>query len=194
MVAVAAESIVGGTRLTPPDTDSREFSSGFRPQSYWRTSGATMSSRQITGAGVGSTNAFSSGTFNYNNGVSKYCYQKSYTAHNTDDIFCDVNANVVANPVSSQCVQQQDNASATVNSGVVNPTWKATAVSATSDNIITITVQPTWLGNTYYNEARSALLGCKTNNPGNIYWHFTISCTGGTQTVNGTQQITCPGP
>ncbi len=34
---------------------------------------AMMSSTQITGVGAGSTNAFASGTFNYNNGVSKYC-------------------------------------------------------------------------------------------------------------------------
>jgi len=52
----------------------------------WDTSNhsvATMSSRQIIGVGAGSTNAFSSGTFNYNNGVSKYCTLKNYTPHNS---------------------------------------------------------------------------------------------------------------
>ncbi len=40
---------------------------------------ATMSSTRITGVGAGSTTDFSSGTFNYNNGVSRYCSPKGYT-------------------------------------------------------------------------------------------------------------------
>jgi hypothetical protein len=32
MVAVAAESMVGGTKLVPPEDDSSEFSSGLGPQ------------------------------------------------------------------------------------------------------------------------------------------------------------------
>jgi hypothetical protein len=42
---------------------------------------AMMSSRRITGMGAGSTNAFASGTFNYNNGVSKYCSPRQATPH-----------------------------------------------------------------------------------------------------------------
>jgi Transposase IS116/IS110/IS902 family len=40
MVAVVAESMVGGTKWVLPETDEREFSSDFRPQSCWRASGA----------------------------------------------------------------------------------------------------------------------------------------------------------
>ena len=47
---------------------------------------ATMSSNQITGVGPGTTSAFSSGTFNYNNGVSKYCTLKTSTPRNTTNV------------------------------------------------------------------------------------------------------------
>ncbi|HVP53708.1 MAG TPA: hypothetical protein VMU45_01850, partial [Candidatus Eisenbacteria bacterium] len=57
--------------------------------SGWGTSDssiATMNSNQITGVGPGSTNAFASGTFNYNNGVSKYCTVKNSSPRNTTNV------------------------------------------------------------------------------------------------------------
>jgi len=40
MVAVAAESMVGGTRLVSPEAESSEFSGGLCPQRNWRTPSA----------------------------------------------------------------------------------------------------------------------------------------------------------
>lgn len=62
---------------------------------------ATMNSNQITGVGVGSTNAFSSGTFNYNNGVSKYCTLRQHTAHNTSNV---VSVNISSADLESNVV------------------------------------------------------------------------------------------
>jgi len=45
-----------------------------------------MSSRQITGVGAGSTHAFASGTYNYNNGVSKYCSPRQATPQNDSNV------------------------------------------------------------------------------------------------------------
>ena len=47
---------------------------------------ATMNSNLVTGVGVGSAHASSSGTFNYNNGVSKYCTVKKSSPRNTTNV------------------------------------------------------------------------------------------------------------
>lgn len=54
---------------------------------------AMMSSRQITGMGAGSTTDFSSGTFNYNNGVSKYCSPRQASPQGHANITCAIPTN-----------------------------------------------------------------------------------------------------
>jgi len=47
---------------------------------------ATMNSNQVTGVGPGTAHALSSGSFNYNNGVSKYCQIRAANPSNVTDV------------------------------------------------------------------------------------------------------------
>jgi len=83
---VQGQDTLGVWAMGTCDDQEYDISASF---GGWDTSShavATMSSRQITGVGAGSTHAFASGTFNYNNGVSKYCSLRQHTPQNTSNV------------------------------------------------------------------------------------------------------------
>lgn len=83
---VQAQDTLGVWAMGTCDDQEYDISASF---GGWDTSShavATMSSRQITGVGAGSTHAFASGTYNCNNGVSKYCALRQASPQNTSNV------------------------------------------------------------------------------------------------------------
>ena len=85
-LAVLGQDALGVWATDQCQDDQVDVSDNF---SGWDTNNhsvAVMSSRQITGMGAGSTNAFASGTLNFGSEGSNKCLQRHYTPQNNNNV------------------------------------------------------------------------------------------------------------